>query len=126
MWIDEIILPIVDPMLPGAPSVGDHNDQRIDTVEELGRFVIGFKDGMVGVIGEESKAYQCNANLTLITDIYFYNYKNLFDGTRFTEDLIEYDNSVLDLMDTIKQSIEWPYFVLYNCYWGGVEIYTPA
>ena len=89
-------------MLPGVPSVGDHNDQRIDTIGELGKFVVGFKDGMVGVIGEESKAYRCNANITLASDIYYWNYVNLFDGTRFTEDLIEYDNSMMDLMDTIK------------------------
>lgn len=129
MFVDHLIAPVLEPflndILPKIPSVGDHNDEKVDSLRELWDFIYGFKDGIVGVTGGESKAYLCNGNLSIANSIWYWNYVNMFDGNHFTEDNDVYQASMIDLMFFVQESLQWPYFVLYNCYWAGYELYTP-
>lgn len=75
--------------------------------------------------GDNSKAFLCNANLSIADDIWYNNYALMFDGTYFTEDNAVYQASMIKLMYYVQDSLQWPYFVLYNCYWAGYELYTP-
>ena len=63
--LDYVAGPVLTPFMDAIPVVGDHNDERADTWEEMWEFIIGFKDGVVGVTGEESKSYLCNSNITI-------------------------------------------------------------
>jgi len=121
-----LVEPIIDPLLPSSLKVSDHNSQRVDTVREFWDIVMGFKDGVVGVVGDDTKAYLCNGNLTIVGDVFYGNFAQMFDGTRFTADEAEFEASLLELLDLVKIALQWPYNTLYNCYWAGVELYTPA
>ena len=125
MWIESFIIPYFEPILKIFPMVGDHNNEKVDTWRELWDFIFGFKDGVVGVTGGDSKAYLCNANLSIADKIWYTNYANMFDGTHFTEDDAVFQASMLEIMGYIQDSLQWPFFVLYNCYWAGYELYTP-
>ena len=63
--LDYVAGPVLTPFMDAIPVVGDHNDERADTWAEMWEFIIGFKDGVVGVTGEESKSYLCNSNITI-------------------------------------------------------------
>lgn len=80
--LDYVAGPVLTPLL-----VEDHNDNRADTVEEMWQFIIGFKDGVVGVTGEDSKSYLCNSNLTVTEEVWYTNYDLLVnDEDKWTED----------------------------------------
>ena len=80
--LDYVAGPVLTPLL-----VGDHNDNRADTLEEMWEFIIGFKDGVVGVTGEDSKSYLCNSNLTVTEEVWYTNYDLLVnDEDKWTED----------------------------------------
>lgn len=50
-------------------------------------FLLGFKDGVVGVTGEESKSYLCNGNVSAADDIWYNDYDTLVkDETKWTEE----------------------------------------
>ena len=125
--IENILSPFIDKLLPPTgPQVGDHNKEYVNTWTEVWDFVNGFKDGIVGVTGKESKSYLCNANITNTEAVFYKNIAEMFDGTHFVEDDTIYDASMLELMGYIQDALQWPYFTLYSCYWAGVELYTPA
>ena len=67
--LDYVAGPVLTPFMDAIPVVGDHNDERADTWAEMWEFIIGFKDGVVGVTGEESKSYLCNSNITIALKI---------------------------------------------------------
>lgn len=83
--------------------VGDHNYKRVETKEEAWEVFKGFKDGIAGVTGSDSKFYLCNANLTIAEDVYWYNgYKVL--GPPYIEDKFlpeNEDESMIELMGYI-------------------------
>jgi len=35
------------------------------------------------------------------------------------------ETSLFEITEFMQQSLQWPYFTLYNCYWAGYELYTP-
>jgi hypothetical protein len=89
MMVEKLIDPILDQfldLLPEIPTVGDHNYEKVDSLREMWDFIVGFKDGIVGVTGGESKAYLCNGNISRANSIYYWNYRNMFDGKHFTDD----------------------------------------
>jgi hypothetical protein len=83
-----------------VPMVGDHNDMRVATMEEFGDVLQGFKDGVAGVTGSDSKFYLCNSNITVAEDIYYWNYYTLFREDLLEENFSEdnEDASMLELM----------------------------
>ena len=54
-------------------SVGDHNANRADSFRDAYDVLKGFKDGIAGVTGSDSKYYMCNTNITVAEDVYWYN-----------------------------------------------------
>mmetsp|Transcript_1657 Transcript_1657/g.2929 ORF Transcript_1657/g.2929 Transcript_1657/m.2929 type:complete len:220 (-) Transcript_1657:67-726(-) len=110
-----------------APT-GATNTQRMDTAAETLDFVNGFKDGVVRVTGTESLLYYCNGNLSDSTDVWFYNYQQYFVDTATIDENFNADNSattMLAIVNHIKTSLQWPYFLTYSCYWSLEEIYRP-
>ena len=83
--------------------VGDHNDMRVATMEEVGDVLQGFKDGIAGVTGSDSKFFLCNSNITEAEDIYYWNYYTLFREDVIEENFSEdnEDESMLELMGYI-------------------------
>jgi len=53
-------------------------------------FILGFKDGVVGVTGEESKSYLCNANISVTQQVWYTDYDTLVkDETKWVEEAQE-------------------------------------
>jgi len=72
---------------PALHLVEDHNENRADTFDEILDFLVGFKDGIVGVTGEDSKAYRCNSNITAAEVIWYENYTLLVeDEEKWTDE----------------------------------------
>jgi hypothetical protein len=85
--LDHIAGPVLTPFMDAIPVVGDHNDERADTWTEMWDFILGFKDGVVGVTGEESKSFLCNANISIADQVWFLDYDALVkDETKWTEE----------------------------------------
>jgi hypothetical protein len=59
-------------------EVGTHNTKRVTEWFDAWKYTLGFKDGMIDVIGNNSQFNYCNQNLTLTNSIYYFNYKTLF------------------------------------------------
>lgn len=108
-------------------KVGDHNFKRVETLKDAWEIFKGFKDGIAGVTGSDSKFYLCNSNITVAEDVYWYNGYRILGPpnieARFTPE--NEDQSMIELMGYIKLQMQWPYNTLYNCYWAGYELYTP-
>jgi hypothetical protein len=122
--LDKVLGSLLDPFISQIPTVSDHNDNKADTLREVWDFIFGFKDGVVGVTGADSKSFLCNANLSIADTVWYWNYYNIInDDDKWTEDNSE--ASLLELFYFVQDSLQWPYFVLYNCYWAGYELYTP-
>lgn len=107
--------------------VGDHNYNRADSYDDAYEVFKGFKDGIAGVTGSDSKYYLCNGNITIAEDIYWYNGYKILGPPNIDENFLpeNEDASMIELMGYIKLSMMWPYDTLYNCYWAGYELYTP-
>ena len=64
------------------PIVGFHNGfhdtTRLKTFDEAWNFVLGFKDGVVGVTGSTSLAAYCNGNVSSVDDVYWNNFNSLW------------------------------------------------
>lgn len=128
-----IITPLVKDVIPNLyPLVGFHNGyhntMRLNTIDEAWNFVLGFKDGVVGVTGSTSLATYCNGNVSAIDDVYWSNFNSLWPtpeaaATNFNEENIEL--SFRSFFSYVKKVFEWPYFVLYSCYYAVGEIYEP-
>lgn len=76
-YVIDVLKPVINLYLTMnflVPMVGDHNEMRLDTLDEGGNFLQGFKDGIVGVTGSDSKFYLCNSNISIVEDVYFWNY----------------------------------------------------
>jgi hypothetical protein len=60
----------------------------VDSWQEFLDFINGFKDGIVGVTGEDSKSYICNANISIAEKVWYTDYEIIFsDETKWVEDL---------------------------------------
>ena len=128
-----MITPILKDIMPNLYPIvgfhnGYHNTARLKTFDEAWNFVLGFKDGVVGVTGSQSLASYCNGNLSSVDDIYWNNFNELWKtpeiaSTNFNQANIEV--SFRAFFGYVKKVFQWPYFVLYSCYYALGEIYDP-
>lgn len=90
--------------------VGSHNEDSYNIMppdlllDQMGDFIQGFKNGIVGVTGVDSKYYLCNTNITLAEDVFYLNYKTMFLTPEVIEENFSAENedaTMLLLMDHI-------------------------
>jgi hypothetical protein len=128
-FVDTIFYPALYPFLsryfPVIPVVGAHNSNRLVTSREALDVFVGFKDGVVGVTGNDSLYTFCNNNASRLREIYYDSWQNVTDdfALSFSADLWKTNTRYLLL--TLTDAMQWPFFVLYSCYWAGIELYTP-
>jgi hypothetical protein len=69
----------------------------------------GFKNGIAGVTGDDSKFYLCNANITVAEDVYYWNYYTLLNSegwtTRDGTDEDAEDELDIELMTLVQTSM---------------------
>lgn len=128
-----MIKPMVKELIPNLyPMVGFHNGfhntMRLKSFDEAWNFVLGFKDGVVAVTGSTSLATYCNGNISSTDDVYWNNFNSLWStpaiaATNFNEANIE--RSFRSFFGYVRKVFQWPYFVLYSCYYALGEIYKP-
>lgn len=128
-----MITPIMKEIMPNLYPIvgfhnGYHNTARVKTFDEVWNFVIGFKDGVVGVTGSTSLASYCNGNVSSADDIYWNNYNTLWStpavaATNFNQ--LNIEASFRAFFGYVKKTFQWPYFVLFSCYYALGEIYEP-
>jgi hypothetical protein len=80
-FVDEILYPALYPFLsryfPAIPVVGTHNTNRLYTFNEALDVILGFKDGVVGVTGNDSLYTFCNNNASRFAIIYYDSWQNV-------------------------------------------------
>lgn len=114
------------PFFPNmSPKVGAHREDKRDGFLQGAEAWSGFKDAIVNVTGPTEKFTKCNAQWGNFSQIYYVNYFNLFNAVNFRNNFREQNRtqSFRDLLHMVKWSLEWPYDMFYNCYWGSVTIY---
>jgi hypothetical protein len=76
MIVDSLLGVAIDPLIDAFPTVSNHyDDMRMDTLRETWDFVYGFKDGVIGVTGGDSKSFLCNSNISNVDTVFYYNYQ---------------------------------------------------
>lgn len=88
----------------------------------------GFKDGVIGVTGNNSKASYCDRNLTDAYTVYFKNFADLFKddatiATNFND--ANKEASMRAFFTYVRNTLQWPFFTLYSCYWMTALLYVP-
>jgi len=78
-----IVSRVVDQMamsfFPNLRTVGDPKYQPFTDIYDFGKLFEGWKDGVFGVLDEDSKWNHCNGNFTQASDIYQFEFDLLFD-----------------------------------------------
>ena len=91
------------------------------------KFTLGFKDGAILVTGNNSKWTYCNGNITETNDVFWYSYLGLFGpsvvSTNFNP--TNRDNSLTSFFGMVNDTMRWPYYTLYSCYWAATNLYEP-
>jgi len=109
-------------------GVGASITDRLDSYTEAFSMANGFKDGIVGVTGEDSMFAFCNGNISQTTDVWYFNYENMFLDEATIQLNFNEDNrrdSLRTIMYYLEATLQWPFFIVYSCYWSGVEVYLP-
>jgi len=71
------LYPLLSKYFPAIPVVGTHNSKRLITFEDALDVFVGFKDGVVGVTGNESLYTFCNNNASRFSEIYYDSWQNV-------------------------------------------------
>ena len=102
--LDKVMGPMLEPLLTAVPMVGDHSTERVDNWREAWDFAWGFKDGVVGVTGKDSKAFLCNGNVSITDKVFYYDYVDAINNaTKWTE--AETEKSLLEFAYLITASM---------------------
>ena len=123
--IYEAIVPAVENLT--HPYVQAHDTNRIVEWKDFWWLVQGFKDGAIMVTGNNSKWQYCNGNITQTNDVFWYSYLGLFGpsvvSTNFNP--TNRDNSLTSFFGMMNDTMRWPYYTVYSCYWAATTMYEP-